>query len=185
MKSRHVILITTLALALAVPACTLPSWVGEAESIAKVALPVVEGIASIVGGGPVVTQVVNDINLVISLLDRYQASPATGTLAEIQAGIAAVNADLQQILPAAHIQNPATQNKVAAIVELVASEFSDIASLAPQVTGQALQPEMRIGKSAPKLPFTAKEFKAQYNRIVRTKTGNAECDKLFEGKDLK
>jgi hypothetical protein len=183
LKSRRNILIILLALVLAVPACTAPSWVAEAENIAKVALPIVEGITSIVGAGPVVTQVVKDINLLITLFEQYQATPATTTLQQIQAGLTTVNADMQQILPAAHIQDAATQNKVTAIVQLVLSEFSNIASLVPEAAGSG---QKAVGsKQAPELPFTAKEFKAQYNKIVRTKTGDPVCDRAFEGKELK
>jgi hypothetical protein len=165
--------------------CTTPSWVTEAEKIAKVALPIVEGIASIVGvsATSALSQVVNDLNLLITLFDKYQATPSTDTLQQIQAGLNTVNADIGQILPAAHIEDAATQNKVAAILELVTSEFSNIASLIPS---SAASRSLRPSRAAmPKLPFTAKDFKKQYNKIVKTKTGDPVCDKLFEGKELK
>ena len=165
--------------------CTTPSWVVEAERIAKVALTIVEGLASIVGvsAGSAVGQVVNDLNLVITLFDKYQATPSAGTLEQIQAGLNTVNADIGQILPAAHIKNSATQNKVAAILQLVTSEFSNVASLVPSSSASLSLPAGRA--AAPKLPFTAKDFKAQYNKIVTAKTGDPVCDKLFEGKELK
>lgn len=171
--------------------CTTPSWVVEAEKIAKVALPIVEGIGSIVGvsASSALGQVVNDLNLLITLFDKYQATPSADTLQQIQAGLNTVNADIGQILPAAHVKNAATQNKVAAILELVTSEFSNIASLIPSsAPSLSLLPAQAgpAGRAAtPKLPFTAKAFKAQYNKIVTAKTGDLTCDKLFAGKELK
>ena len=187
MKLRISILAGLLALATLVPSCTTPSWVSEAESIVKVALPIVEGLASVVGTGPVVTQVVNDINLIITLLDQYQATPAAGTLGQIQAALNTANADIGQILPAAHIQNAATQNKVEAILQLVTSEFSTIASLipAPAVGALAAGPKPAMANPGGELPFTAKQFKSQYNKIVLAKTGDAACDQAFQGKELK
>jgi hypothetical protein len=183
MKFRNLILAILLGVVTLSLACTPPSWVAEAENIAKVSLPIVDGIASIVGAGPTVAQIVNDINLLITLFDKYQATPSTGTLQQIQAGLTTVNADIQQILTAMHIQDAATQNKVIAILQLVASEFSNIASLVPPSTGLGA---LALGqKSQANLPFTAKEFKAEYNKIVRAKTGDAQCDRVFAGKELK
>ena len=183
MKFRNLILATLLGMLTLSLACTPPSWAVEAENIAKVALPIVESIATIVGAGPAVTQVVNDVNLLITLFDRYQAAPSVGTLQQIQAGLATANGDIQQILAAAHIRDSATQNKVTAILQLVASEFSNIASLVPEAVGSR---QKAVGsKQAPNLPFTAAQFKAQYNHIVKAKTGDAECDKAFAGKELK
>jgi hypothetical protein len=165
--------------------CATPSWVVEAERIAKVALPIVEGLASIVGvsASSALGQVVSDLNLLISLFDQYQATPSATTLQQIQAGLDTVNADIGQILPAAHIKNAATQNKVAAILELVTSEFSNIASLIPSSSASLSQPARRAARL--KLPFTAKQFRAQYNKIVTAKTGDQACDKLFAGRELK
>jgi hypothetical protein len=186
MKIKPAVLMGILAVALTLPSCIPPSWVVEAENIAKVALPIVAGLSNLLGGSPVVSQVVNDINAVISLFDDYQKQPTATTLEKIQAGITAVNADLAQILPAAHIQNAATQNKVTAILQLVSSEFSQIASLLPGPNVSSL-PRREAGgkKEVAKLPFSAKEFKGQYNKIVRSKTGDPVCDAAFEGKELK
>ncbi|MDR3675799.1 MAG: hypothetical protein P4N24_09940 [Acidobacteriota bacterium] len=192
MKFRSLTLTTLLALTMMLPSCAPPSWVAEAESIAKVALPIVQGITSIAGASPAVSQAVNDINLLITLFDKYQAAPAAGTLQQIQAGLNTANADIAQIMPAAGIKNTTTQSKVAAVLQLVTSEFSNIASLVPQASGLGVRdsglgpkPETRIPNPALKLPFTAKEFKAQYNRIVTARTGDAECDQAFSGKELK
>jgi hypothetical protein len=199
MKIKPAVLMGILAVALTLPSCTPPSWVVEAENIAKVALPIVAGLSSILGGSPVVSQVVNDINAVIALFDDYQKQPSATTLEKIQAGITAVNADLAQILPAARIQNAATQNKVTAILQLVSSEFSQIASLVPAESQSGVRspksevgvPESGVGipesggkKQVARLPFSAKEFKGQYNKIVRSKTGDPGCDAAFAGKEL-
>jgi len=187
MKFRIWILATLLVFASWNLACTTPSWVAEAESIAKVALPIVEALASILGAGPVVTQVENDISLLIDLLEQYQATPSTGSLQQIQNGLNTVNSDLAQILPAAHITNAATQHKVTAIIQLVTSEFSTIAALVPSSAAQMSLAGKTSAKppAGPRLPFTAKEFKTQYNRIVKTKTGDPACDAAFVDKELK
>ena len=183
MKTRTLILAGLIAITSMLPSCAPPSWVGEAESIAKVALPIVQGITSIVGASPAVSQAVKDINLLITLFDKYQAAPAAGTLQQIQAGLNTANADIAQIMPAAGIKNSTTQSKVAAVLQLVTSEFSNIANLVPQAEGNR---QKTVGSmQAAKLPFTAKEFKAQYNRIVTARTGDAACDGAFAGKELK
>src|ERR1019366_7487252 len=122
-------LVGLLATALILPSCTTPPWAIEAEKIAQVALPIVEGLTSIVGGGPAVTQAENDIDLLIILFDKYQATPAAGTLQQIQAALSTANADIAQIMPAAEIKNSGTQDKVAAVLQLITSEFGDIAML--------------------------------------------------------
>jgi len=193
MKFRIMILTSTLGAALMLPACTPSTWISEAESIAKVALPIVQGVASVVGAGPAVNQAASDVNLIITLFDQYQEAPATGTLQKIQAALNTANADIAQITAAAGIKNAATQSKVAAILQLVTSEFSTIASLIPKasptpagvVEPAKAEAALRGASAQGKLPFTAKEFKAQYNRIVIAKTGDAECDGAFAGKEIK
>lgn len=180
------------------PACTTPSWALEAEKIAEVALPIVEGIATIVGAGPAVSKAETDINLLISLFDQYQATPAAGTLQQIQAGLNTANADIAQIMPAAGIKDSSTQNKVAAVLQLLTSEFSNIATLIPAnaapVAGGAnsSQPTAHSNalpgmagsiqgpahtSAAPKatLPLSAKDFKKKYNAIVN---GDSHFKKL-------
>lgn len=169
MKLKVAVLTSILAVSLGLTSCTPPSWVTEAENIAKVALPIVEGIASIVGAGPAVTQVVNDINILINLFDKYQATPSAGALADIQNGLNAVNADLGQIMPAAHIEDSATQGKVAAIVQLVASEFSNITAVVaannPSPKSAVKSPKSNAAQT-PAATLDYKEFKKQYNTII-------------------
>jgi hypothetical protein len=174
-KLKLAIITVLLGAALAVPSCTPPSWVGEAESIAKVSLPIVEGVATIVGAGPAVTQVVNDINLLITLFESYQAEPAATTLQKIQAGLATVQADLNQIMPAAGIKDPATESKVTAILQLVSSEFQQIASLLPSPGTAPAAPQTAQRKaqtssgpsSTPAAGLSVKDFKKQYHDIVK------------------
>ena len=192
MKFRILMITTVLAAAFTLPACTPASWVSEAESIAKVALPIVQGVASIVGAGPAVTQAISDVNLLITLFDQYQAAPAAGTLQKIQAALNTANADISQISAAAGIKNAATQSKVAAILQLVTSEFSNIASLIPPEASPATTASGAAkaaartpdGNAQGRLPFTAKQFKAQYNKIVTARTGDADCDRAFAGKQI-
>jgi hypothetical protein len=189
------LLIGLLVTALILPACTTPSWAEEAEKIAQVALPIVEGITSIVGAGPAVAKVETDVNALITLFETYQATPATGTLQQIQAGLSAANADIAQIMPGVGIKNSATQNKLAAVLQLVASEFSNMASLVPangsEPAASSGPTQAGAGQRTPGSatatppPLTAKEFKVQYNRLVKTRTGDAECDRVFAGKELK
>jgi hypothetical protein len=148
----------------------------EAEKIAQVALPIVEGITTIVGVGPGIVQVETDINLLIALFEKYQATPDAGTLQQIQAGLNTANADIALIMPAAGIKSSATQDKVAAIVELVASEFSNIASLIPASSAptpansepKAVGSRQKAASSKSALPsLSAKDFKKKYNEIVK------------------
>jgi hypothetical protein len=170
MKLQIAVLTGVLAFVFTLPSCTPPSWVSEAESIVKVALPVVAGISSITGGGPAVTEVVNDLNILTTLFDKYQATPDAGVLADVQNGLNTVNSDLAQIMPAAHLQNSDTQNKVAAIVQLVAGEFSSITDVVaannPRQKFAVRSPRSAAVPRAPAITLDHTKFKKQYDAII-------------------
>jgi hypothetical protein len=195
MKTINIAALTTLlATALILPSCTTPPWAFEAEKIAEVALPIVQGLTTIVGGSPAVTQAENDINLLITLFDKYQATPAAGTLQQILTALSTANTDITQIMPAAGIKNSGTQDKVAAVLQLITSEFGNIATLIPSqgtptTSSSSLKKADSSGKEADSSQPTAnssvttttpvalssKKFKAKYNEIVK---GDPEFKKL-------
>lgn len=187
-RRAKIALIALLTLASANWVCTPPSWVVQAEQITRITLPIFQTILTIVSpnAAPKVNQVTADIGVLLNLFDLYQSTPQAGTLTKIQAAINAINSDIQQIMAASHVSNPATQAKITAILQLVASEFNQIAALLPApVIAARVSGAPPVVRKAGKLPFTASEFKAHYNRIVTSPTGDPECDAAFKGKELK
>jgi hypothetical protein len=81
-------------------------------------------------------------------------------------------------------------------LQLVTSEFSNIASLMPATGAPTpVGSKQKAGGSKPiansrvgaklAVPLSSKDFKRKYNEIVKTRTDDAECDRAFAGKELK
>jgi len=96
-----------------------------------------------------------------------------------------VQANLQGLLPALHIQDAATQTKIAAVVGILLSEVQSLAAVVPIVTASQVSqnrrdlghPTAKMGK----LPLTATEFVKSYNSTLTAKTGNAALDRATAG----
>ena len=112
------------------------AWIGQAEEIVAALIPAATNIVTLVaaleGKGVSAadlqtiqsagTQAGADLQLIQSLIAAYQKADATaqpGILNQIQSAINAVQANLQGLLPALHIQDTATQTKITAVVGIV------------------------------------------------------------------
>jgi|HubBroStandDraft_1064217.scaffolds.fasta_scaffold01278_13 hypothetical protein len=193
------------------------AWITEAEEVVAALIPAAANIIALVaalGGNSVSatdlqtiqnagTQAGADLQLIQSLITAYQTADATakpGILNQIQAAINAVQANLQGLLPALHIQDAATQAKITAVVGIVLSEVESLAAVVPVVnasgetptpsardarSGQALAAKNAAGMGHPQVkkqpPLTASEFVKSYNATLTAKTGNADLDRVTAG----
>jgi len=132
------------------------------------------------------TQAGADLQLIESLITAYQTADATakpGILNQIQTAINTVQANLQGLLPALHIQDAATQAKITAVVGIVLSEVESLAAIVPLVSANASTAAMARAAAQTKKqpPLTASEFVKSYNATLTAKTGNANLDRVTAG----
>lgn len=192
---KKLILVPILALAMFVGACGIAQWIKVAQQILPVVLPMVTNLVTAVGllEGKTVTaadlntitqvanQVSSDLNLVGQLVDQYQSSPNTTTVEKINTTLAEVSTNLNNLLPALHISDPATVQKITAIVELVSSEVTSLEQILPTVSSGNLTAR----QGAVLAPLNASELKKQYNIIVTQSTANSQVNQAFAGEVLK
>jgi hypothetical protein len=176
------------------------TWIGEAEQIVAALLPATANLVTLVAAlqGKNVSaedlqtiqsagaQAGADLQLVQSFISQYQKADAgaqAGLLNQIQASLNAAQSTLNEILPALHIKDVATQTKIAAVIGMLISEVESIAAIVPLLNAGA-SPEMMMmaSKQAKKQPtLTANEFVNSYNATMTAKTGNAELDRASAG----
>jgi hypothetical protein len=187
-----------LCLTVALAGCST-AWIGEAEEIVAVLIPAAANIVTLVatldGKGVSAsdlqtiqsagTQAGADLQLIQSLVAAYEkadASAQPGILNQIQTAIATVQSNLQNLLPALHIEDAATEAKITAVVGIVLSEVQSLAAIVPLVKSQLSVASNQLpGKSHVKAPLTAREFVTSYNATMTAKTGNAALDKATAG----
>jgi hypothetical protein len=176
------------------------TWIGEAEQVVAALIPAAANIIALVAAleGKSVsaadlqtiqnagTQAGADLQLIESLITAYQTADATakpGILNQIQTAINAVQANLQGLLPALHIQDAATQAKITAVVGIVLSEVESLAAIVPLVSANASTAAMARAAAQTKKqpPLTASEFVKSYNATLTAKTGNANLDRVTAG----
>lgn len=192
MKNGKLLLIPVLAVALA--ACGVAQWVKSAQQILPVVLPMVTNLVTAVTmlEGKTVSatdlntisqtanQVSADLNLVGQLVNQYQSSPNTSTLSNINNALADVNTHLNELMPALHISDPATTQKITAVVGLIASEVTSMEQILPLVTNSQAH---AISRAA--VPMTAAQLKGQYDEIVTRPTSNMQVNAAFAKAVLK
>jgi len=176
------------------------AWIGEAEQIVAALIPATANLVTLVAtlqGRNVSAadlQVIQsagaqagaDLELMQSLITQYQKADAAaqpGLLNQIQAAMSAVQATLNGLLPALHIEDAATQTKIATVIGIVLSEVQSVAAIVPLLNASASPGMMdvaakQVGKQP---PLTANEFVASYNATMTAKTGNAELDHAAAG----
>jgi hypothetical protein len=176
------------------------TWIGEAEQVVAALIPAAANIIALVAAleGKSVsaadlqtiqnagTQAGADLQLIESLITAYQTADATakpGILNQIQTAINTVQANLQGLLPALHIQDAATQANITAVVGIVLSEVESLAAIVPLVSANASTAAMARAAAQTKKqpPLTASEFVKSYNATLTAKTGNANLDRVTAG----
>jgi len=175
-KVQHLAFATLLASALWLEACAIPAWVNTVESDAEVAAPIAASLIDVVDPAlePVVTLIESGFTALVNTLDTYKASPTATNLQAVQSAFAAVNANVSQLESAAQIKSLSSQDKVAAIVQLLAQAVAEIAAQVPTVQAAGSQTanlklEVPTVRAQPK-GWKAKDFKHQFNAIIKGDT---------------
>ncbi|MGH9352331.1 MAG: hypothetical protein ACRD2G_09250 [Terriglobia bacterium] len=182
------------ALAVVLAACGVAQWVKAAQQILPIVLPMVTNLVAAVSllEGETISpsdlntisqtanQVSTDLNLVGQLVNQYQSSPSTTTLSSINNALADVNAHLNALMPALHITDPATVQKITAIAMLINTEVSSIEQILPLVSGGQAHATSRVA-----VPLNAAQLKRQYDAIVTQPSSNAQVDAAFAKAVLK
>ena len=130
------------------------AWMGEAEQIVAALIPGLANLVTLVATlqGKSVSaadlqtiqsagaQAGADLQLMQSLITQYQkadASAQPGLLSQIQVAMSTVQSTLNGLLPALHIQDAATQAKIAAVIGILLSEVESVAAIVPLVNASA------------------------------------------------
>jgi len=168
--------------------CTT-SWVGEATNIIRMLVPAITQVLGLVvafgvkGVSPPVIQQVQNIaneatndlqNIVLPLIESYNSAPDTGKaeyLTKIDAAVKTVMANFSKILPALHIEDPATQAKVEAVIGAVEGELQDLIALVPVLQGTKALHDVT-------LPLNGKQFKKHFNALMVARTGDRSVDSI-------
>jgi hypothetical protein len=190
-----------LCLAIGLAGCST-GWIGQAQEIVAVLIPAAANIVTLVatldGKGVSAgdlqtiqsagTQVGADLQLIQSLIAAYEkadASAQPGILNQIQTATATVESNLQNLLPALHIKDAATETKITAVVGILLSEVQSLAAVLPLVRDQSSvardQFPVLSGQRPGKAPLTAREFVGSFNATLTAKTGNAALDTATAG----
>jgi hypothetical protein len=195
----RVALAMVLCMTIALAGCST-AWIGQAEEVVAALIPAATNIVALVAAlqGKSVSaadlqtiqkagaQAGADLQMIQALITAYQTADATakpGILNEIQTAIGTVQANLQGLLPALHIQDTATQAKITAVVGIVLSEVQSLAAILPLAnpnTSPAMMAKAAV-QAKTKPPLTASEFVASYNATLTAKTGNAALDRATAG----
>ena len=201
----RVALAAVLSMTMIASGCST-NWIGESEEIVAALIPAATNIvtlAAVMEGKTVSTADVQaiqnagtqagaDLQLVQSLVAAYEKADATaqpGILNQIETAITTVQNNLQELLPALHITDAATQAKITAVVGLVLSEVQSLAAILPIVKNQGLgirgqgiaRSTIGLGTARARVPLSAEEFVASYNATLAAKTGNEELDRATAG----
>ncbi len=174
------------------------AWIGDAEQIVAALIPAVANLVALVATlqGKNISaadlraiqsagsQAGADLELMQSLIAAYQNADAVARpelLNQIQVTMSAVQATLNGLLPALHIEDAATGTKVAAVIGILLSEVESVAAIVP-LAGAKGSPGMMAAEQMKKQPpLTASEFVSSYNASMAAKSGNAELDRAAAG----
>jgi hypothetical protein len=176
------------------------AWISEAEQIVAALIPATANLVALVATlrGKNVSaadlqtiqvagsQTGADLQLMESLIAQYQkadASAQPGLLSQIQAAMNAVQSTLNDLLPALHIKDAATQAKITAVIGILLSEVQSVAAIVPLVNPSATGAETATAaeQANQQPPLTARDFVSSYNATMTAKTGNADLDHATAG----
>jgi hypothetical protein len=194
-KVSRMLAVPVLAAALAMAGCGIAQWIQTVEQVIPVVLPMVSNLIAAVAllEGKTVsaqdlttltntaTQVSNDLSLLGQLIQQYQAQPAATTLDKISSTVSDTQNQLGQILPALHITDAATVQKITAIVNLISEELNAIAKVIPAVTTGSTS----AAKVLTARVLSAQELKTRFNAIVTEPAGNGVVNAAFASVALK
>lgn len=174
-------------LALCFVACGVAQWIKSAQQLLPVVLPMVTNLvtAATMLEGKTITaaqlsivnsttsQASRDLALAGKLVSEYQATPSPTTLDKINNALSDVNSNLNQLLPAAHITDEATVEKIQEVVSLIVNEVEAVQQILPVLKTRAQ------AARAPSAILSAKRLKQMYKSIIAQSSGNVVVDAAF------
>jgi len=181
---RELAFLSLLCFIVVLAGCAALTWLTDANSILGVAGDTLAGvlglIASLTGSvlaasiaseiSTVITDAQAGVNDVETMVEEYQQNPSPTLLGSIEAGTQAVITNIKQFLSDTGITNAKAQEVVTAILQLFLSQVENWATLLPALGAQAGD------KLAIIIPMNKKQFKAAYNKILSTPTGDPNVD---------
>jgi len=108
-------------------------------------------------------QAAQDLHLLQTLYDEYQANPSTSAMQKIQNASDELEQNLPALLQASHVSDPVLSARVTAAVNLILTTVNSFAALIPQPTGTATAKEAAHKTAVVPRP---KDLKEQWNREV-------------------
>ena len=144
----------------------LPVIINIATTVATIVADALSGgvipaeIASVIQAAAQAAQAA--LTVIQQLIAQYQANPSATIIQKIQAALQTVQTNLQAILNAAHITNPALQATIAGIIGLALSVVVAIESILP-TSGPT--PAKTVSVNAPSVP-SAGQIRSQANAIL-------------------
>jgi len=185
---RNNLLLVLFFLVIGLTACTT-AWVGEAQQIIAELGPAITIILNLLAAFGVTkisaadiqfvtsqaAAVTSDLTLVGQMIDQYNAAAAADQptiLAKIDDVLKTIQGNLNAILPGLHIVDAAVQAKVEAVVGAVIAEVETLKGFIP-----VLQGTVAISSIA-HIPLTGRQFRSQFNRVLRMRTGDASVDTI-------
>lgn len=182
MKRLKVQLGIGLAAALMMVACNT-NWITTAQALLPVAVSMTNGVVTAVlllenktitpqdlqKIQDISNQVSNDLSEVQTLITAYQNSSDVTILGKINATIQAALTTENQLLTDLHVTDPATVQKITALVEIVTSEISAIEQIIPIVQN---------GQPVPRAVRTVTRNQSKYNPVKVKAAWNAKIDVL-------
>lgn len=170
------------ATAVSVEGCVAPNWITTAlndlPTILNIASTIAQIVVDAVGGGaisPAIAAVIAAataaINVAIPVIQKliadYQATPNASILANIKTALLDVQANLSQILDAAHILNPALRATITTAMGLAIGVVTAILSLLPPAAvAGALKAQATAQTGWVKNPTSATTINAQFNAFL-------------------
>ena len=178
MKRVHITVIA-LSFAMFCVGCST-AWVSTLDSILRVAAPALVNIlqiAAVAENQPMNSGLAVKINADTAAITALAADfakassgSAGGVCQELQAAVSTYSADQQLVLQVAQVSDPNTQQKITLLTDLVAGTVDAIMAVIPSCESATLSQAMS------KPAYSISTFAADYNKILVTKTGNAEVD---------
>lgn len=169
------ILAVLLSLCMVTSACST-AWINVAIQDLPILVQIVTSIFGIVGAAQgrgqvdpavasqiqaVANQVKADLQLVQSLVDSYKAADTAtkpGILSKIDSALVAVQNNLNALLSASHVSNPALQATITASIGLAITTVLAIQSLMPSAAVKGIKAQSK--------PMSAGQLRDSFNGIV-------------------
>jgi hypothetical protein len=166
-----------LALCLSLVACTVDQVLSDIDVVIQIAGNIGVAVGGVSAPDAAIiatfTSIATDgIGAIQTAYNSYKASNASTDLQKLQAAIGAVQQNLAQELAAAHVSDPATQQKVSAWVALINSSVAAIAAALPQLQSNGIQAHNSTVQPAMPLPETI-----QSRWVHEVCQDNAKCGK--------